>query len=67
MSDSVATQIGSYLGYVSMVIMGIGSIIALVNHRSIKSRCCDREASISLDIDSTSPPDKKPTINISST
>ena len=54
--DSVATQIGAYLGYVSMIVMGIGSIVALVNHRTLRSRCCDREASISLDISATTPP-----------
>jgi hypothetical protein len=54
--DSVATQIGAYLGYVSMVVMGIGSIVALVNHRTLRSRCCGREASVSLDISATTPP-----------
>jgi hypothetical protein len=58
MSDNVATTIGSYLGYVSMVVMGIGSIVALVNHRTIRSKCCGREASVSLDIDATTPPKK---------
>jgi hypothetical protein len=62
MSDSVAMQIGSVLGYVSMVVMGIGSIVALVNHRKLRSSCCNREVSVSLDIDNTSP--KKPEIKI---
>jgi hypothetical protein len=55
-------QIGSVLGYVSMVVMGIGSIVALVNHRKLRSSCCNREVSVSLDIDNTSP--KKPEIKI---
>lgn len=59
MSDSVATTIGSYLGYVSMVVMGIGSIVAMINHRKIRSSCCQREVSVSLDIDNTSPPTPK--------
>ena len=54
--DSTATVIGAYLGYVSMVVMGIGSIVALVNHRRIRSTCCSREVSVSLDIDATTPP-----------
>lgn len=62
MSDSVAMQIGSILGYVSMVVMGIGSIVALVNHRRLRSSCCNKEVSISLDIDNTSP--KKPEVKI---
>jgi len=62
MSDSIAMQIGSVLGYVSMVAMGIGSIVALVNHRRIRSSCCNREVSVSLDIDNTSP--KKPEVKI---
>jgi len=62
MSDSIAMQIGSVLGYVSMVVMGIGSIVALVNHRKLRSSCCNREVSVSLDIDNTSP--KKPEVKI---
>jgi hypothetical protein len=58
MSDNVATTIGSYLGYVSMVVMGIGSIIALVNRRRVRSACCGHVAEVSLEIDSTSPPKK---------
>ena len=55
-------MIGSYLGYASMIVMGIGSIVALINHRRIRSTCCTREVSVSLDIDATTPPDKKPVI-----
>jgi hypothetical protein len=61
--DSTATIIGSYLGYVSMIVMGIGSIVALVNHRTLRSRCCGREASVSLDIDATTP-EKKPEVKV---
>ena len=60
--DSVATQIGAYLGYVSMIVMGIGSIVALVNHRTLRSRCCGHEASVSLDISATTPP--KPEVKV---
>lgn len=55
MSDSIATTIGAYLGYVSMVVMGIGSIVALVNRHRIRSSCCGREGSIELNIESSSP------------
>jgi hypothetical protein len=60
--DSTGMMIGSYLGYVSMVVMGIGSIVALINHRTLRSRCCGREASVSLDIDTTTPP--KPEVKV---
>jgi len=63
MSDSIAMQIVSVQGYVSMVAMGSGSIVALVNHRRLRSSCCNREViSVSLDIDNTSP--KKPEVKI---
>jgi hypothetical protein len=63
MSDSTATTIGAYLGYVSMVVMGIGSIIALVNRSRIRSSCCGHEASVSLVIEPVSP-DKKPDVKV---
>ena len=61
MSDSITTTIGSYLGYISMVLMGIGSIVALVNRRRLRSSCCGHEATVSLEIDSTSP---KPSVRV---
>jgi len=64
MSDSIAMQIGSILGYVSMVVMGVGSIVALINHKRIRSSCCNREGVISLDIDNTNSPTPKPGIKI---
>jgi hypothetical protein len=63
MSDSVATTIGAYLGYVSMVVMGIGSIIAMVNKRRCRSACCGHEASVELNIEPTTPP-TKPAVTI---
>jgi hypothetical protein len=63
MSDSVATQIGAIAGYISMVMMIIGSVIAVINHRRIRSECCGTRGSIALDIDSTSSP-KKPEVHV---
>lgn len=60
--DSIATQIGAYAGYISMVMMIIGSIIAGINHRRIRSECCGARGSVALDIENTSPP--KPTISV---
>jgi hypothetical protein len=64
MSDSIATTIGAYLGYVSMVAMGIGSIVALVNRRRCRSVCCGHEASVELNIEPTTPPEKKPSVTV---
>jgi hypothetical protein len=63
MGDSVTTQIGSYAGYISMVMMIIGSVVVAVNHRRIRSECCGTRGSIALDIDSTSSP-KKPEVHV---
>lgn len=52
MSDSISTQIVSY---VALAIAIGGMIVSACNHKALKSRCCGREASVSLDIDSTSP------------
>jgi hypothetical protein len=64
MSDSIATQIGSYAGYISMVMMIIGTVISVMNHKRIRSACCNREAVVSLDIEPTTPPEKKPEMKI---
>ena len=43
------------MGYVSFA-FSIGSLIlGIINHRRIRSHCCGREGSISLDIDKTTP------------
>jgi hypothetical protein len=65
MSDSIATQIGSYAGYISMVMMIIGTVISAMNHKRIRSACCNnRELVVSLDIEPTTPPEKKPEVKI---
>jgi hypothetical protein len=58
MSDT-ATQIGAYGGYISLSLMIIGSVIAFFNHRRCRSTCFGREATVSLDIENTTPNDKK--------
>jgi hypothetical protein len=68
MADPVATQIGSIAGYISLCLMIVGSLIAAINHRRISSECCGRRGSVSLDINATTPPDKKsdekPTVSV---
>jgi hypothetical protein len=64
MSDAVTTQIGAIAGYISMCMMIVGSIIAVVNRHRIRSSCCGREASVELNIEATTPPEKKPEIKV---
>lgn len=33
-----------------------GSILAIVNHKRLRSSCCGREMSVSLDVEATTPP-----------
>ena len=43
------------LAWVAIVI-SIGSVvIGVINHRRVRSNCCGKTASVSLDIDNTSP------------
>ena len=58
MSDT-ATQIGAYGGYISLSLMIVGSVVAFFNHRRCRSTCFGREATVSLDIEATTPNDKK--------
>lgn len=38
------------------IVLSVGSVvIGIVNHRRIRSNCCGKTASVSLDIDNTSP------------
>ena len=54
MSDSISTQLGAYAGYLSLGLAIVGMIVGAVNHKRVVSTCCRREASFSIDIDSTS-------------
>jgi len=66
MGDSITTQIGSYAGYISLVMMIIGSVVAGINHRRIRSECCGRTGAVSLDIDNTTPknPETNPAVAV---
>jgi hypothetical protein len=46
----------SIAAYVSIA-LSIGAIVmGIVNHKRIRSSCCGKEASVSLDIEATTPP-----------
>jgi hypothetical protein len=53
MSDTaLGTQIVSWL---SLALVVCGIVVGAVNHKRIKSSCCRHEATVSLDIDNTTP------------
>jgi hypothetical protein len=33
-----------------------GAILAVVNHKRVRSNCCGREMSVSVDVEATTPP-----------
>lgn len=43
------------MSIVSIVVAFGGSIIAIINHKRIRSSCCGRNMVVSLDIEATSP------------
>lgn len=63
MSDSIGMTIGSYLGYVSTVLVFALSVFAMCNHKRIRSRCCGKETVVSIDVEATTPPEK-PTVQV---
>jgi hypothetical protein len=55
------STISASLAIGSIVISVIGSMIALVNHKRIRSNCCGKRTEVSLDIEETTPTDKTKT------
>jgi hypothetical protein len=41
------------VGIVALVISVLGSLIAIINHKRIRSKCCERKIEVSIDIEST--------------
>jgi len=42
---------------IAAIIVSVGStVLAVVNHKRIRSSCCGREATASLDVEATTPP-----------
>lgn len=44
------------LGIVAIIISVGTTIIGIINHKRIRSKCCGRELSASIDIEASSPP-----------
>jgi hypothetical protein len=49
------------LSTLAIIVSVLGVVIGIINHKQVKSRCCKREASFSLDITSTTPEINTPT------
>lgn len=41
---------------VAIIVSVATAIIGLINHKRIRSKCCGREATASIDIENTTPP-----------
>jgi len=46
----------SIAAYASIVLSLAAVILGIINHKRIRSSCCGKEASVSLDIEATTPP-----------
>ena len=46
----------SILSIVAIVVSVLGSIVAVINHKRVRSNCCGRVITTSLDIEDTTPP-----------
>ncbi len=51
--DSTAANVS---GVVALVISIVGTIIAVVNHKRLRSSCCGKKIEVSVDIENTTPP-----------
>jgi len=47
------------LSIVAIIVSIGGSIIAIINHKRIRSNCCGKEIIASVDVESTTPPNIK--------
>ena len=44
------------LSYIAIDLSIVTTIVTTINHKRIRSNCCKKEISMSLDIENTSPP-----------
>ena len=51
-----AATLGQYSGYIAMIIAMGAMIVGICNHKTCRSRCFGREATVSLDIGPSTPP-----------
>jgi hypothetical protein len=48
---------GAISGYVALAVALLSSIVGIVNHKRIRSNCCGAKSEVSLDIETTTPPE----------
>jgi hypothetical protein len=41
--------------YISMILSVGGAVLAVINHKRIRSNCCGKRAELSFDIENTTP------------
>ena len=47
---------GSIMGICALIVSVGGSILAVVNHKRIRSNCCGKPLVLSVDVENTTPP-----------
>jgi hypothetical protein len=50
------------LSIIALVVSVGGSILALVNHKRVRSSCCGKVLDVSLDVENTTPPKIQPIV-----
>jgi hypothetical protein len=50
------------LSIIALVVSVGGSILALVNHKRVRSSCCGKVLDVSLDVENTTPPKIAPVV-----
>jgi len=48
---------GSILGAVGIAVSVGGAVLAIFNHKRLRSHCCGKELVASIDVENTTPPD----------
>ena len=49
-------NLGAYTGTISLAIIVLKELYKMFNHKRLKSSCCDKTFTTSIDIESTTPP-----------
>jgi hypothetical protein len=50
------------LSIVAIVVSIGGSILAVINHKRVRSTCCGKVLDVSLDVENTTPPKIQPVV-----
>jgi len=50
-----AEQVGSFTGLATGIIGIFGTIVAIANHKRIRSNCCGHKVVVSMDVEATTP------------